>query len=150
MSTAVQQQRDNDFINTLVVKTTINIVKKNPIKVSMYILGILLFFFANGYSVSNEKLLEFQSKLTDANTKKLDVLTALDDVHYNMHLYKRSKGWFTCNQECKNKLSVLRLSEERYNKLLNEEKSMIQDAKQTIGKWFSSFLSHLYTYVWFI
>ena len=134
MSTAVQQQRDNDFINTLVVKTTINIVKKNPIKVSMYILGILLFFFANGYSVSNEKLLEFQSKLTDANTKKLDVLTALDDVHYNMHLYKRSKGWFTCNQECKNNLSVLRLSEDRYNKLLNEEKSMIQDAKQTIGK----------------
>ena len=134
MSTTVRQHRDNDFNNTLVVKASINILKKNPIKVSMYLLGILLFFFSNGYSVSNEKLQEFESKLSAANTKTIQVLQALDDVHNNRQLYKRSKGWFTCNQECKHNLSILKKSEATYNKVFSEEKRMLQNAKKTLGE----------------
>ena len=129
-STSVQEFQET---GNLIVKNTIKIAKNNPIKISSYLLGILVFLFATGYNVKPERYKDFESKIVESRMKTFDVLDAKTAVENNRRIYRRSKGWFTCNQECQNNLSILKISEQQYASFKKEEDIAVRDAKSTLG-----------------
>lgn len=91
-----------------VIRVTKHVVKRHPIKVSFYIIGLLCLFF-NGFEVTDVQW-EKHDALINSNdyilAKKQVESLQNEIIEKNYHL-GRVKGWFSCNIECQSVKSSL-------------------------------------------
>ena len=64
--------RELDRISTAMITLGVNVVKRNPIKVGSYLIGILICLFFNGWAISDTQRNNYQSTLDSINYNKLN------------------------------------------------------------------------------
>lgn len=127
----LMEARELDKMSTAMVRFGINVVKKNPIKVSAYILGILLCLFFTGWKVTETQFESFQQKLDTLDNESLN--KAAYDLERSYNNYYRSKGWFSCDPICQENKLVFEESEKLYNSLKQAEDAKLSEAKSVMG-----------------
>jgi hypothetical protein len=88
----LQMARDMDRMSTALIDFGTRVVKKNPIKVGGYIIGLLICLFFNGFAVNEERLDMFQDALSKIDYRELR--KSQDDLYNAQQNYYHSQGWF--------------------------------------------------------
>lgn len=127
----IAQARQLDEASTFLIKAGVKVVKRNPIKVSMYLLGLLLCLFFNGWAVSEVQQVEFSKELEKIDYDKLVQLE--HDVSRAYVPYYRSKGWFSCDATCQSHKAHYELLLDELNDLRRNEKEQLSRAKSNLG-----------------
>lgn len=125
------QARDLDRASTFLVELGVQTVKRNPIKVGAYLLGLLVCLFFNGFSIN-----EAARGAYLAEVQKLDH-NALHDAEMSMHLsyneYYRSKGWLSCNSICTANKAIYETDRALYHAIKAHEDEQLAVAKSKLG-----------------
>lgn len=127
----ILQARELDKASTYLIRVGANAVKRNPIKVGAYVLGLLLCIFFNGFSVGDTQRAEYYQELTKIDYQRLDDARVAVDVSYRP--YYRSKGWFSCNSECQMYKKEYDEALSNYNFLKKQEEQQLSLAKSKLG-----------------
>jgi len=126
--------REFDRISTVLVDLGVKAVKRNPIKLTSYIVGLLLCLFFSGWQVNDSQRQEYQQEL-----QKLDrqaIHDAEDALRHSYDLYYSSKGWFSCDSRCQQYRSDYNLFQRQFNALKADESRQISIAKSKLGAHF--------------
>ena len=117
---------------TLLFRTAAHVVKRNPIKVSLYFVGLLICFFFSGLQVSDENIRKYESLVMEIDEKSL--FNAEDVMHKSYHDYSRRRGWFwSCDTDCKNYKSKYEKSKTEYEKMRLNSERQLANAKSNLG-----------------
>lgn len=130
------QARELNQAADVLINLGIRTVKKNPVPVGLYVLGILLCLLFSGYTPQQKQIEQYDSTL-----QKLDplVLEEAETVWYRADIqYRQSAGWFSCNSRCQENKRAAGEARTTYDKLLKEHDGVVRDAKSALGI-FSSF-----------
>ncbi len=109
----------------------VKVVKKNPIKVGAYFIGILLCLFFNGWKVTDTQRSEYYKLLDTIDHAKID--NAAQELQYATINYRQSKGWFSCDQRCMAYKETMDSAQRVYNVLRAEEDNQLASAKSQLG-----------------
>lgn len=128
----VMTARELDQSSTALIRMGERFVRRNPIKVSLYFLGVILCLFFSGFSVSEQQraayTAEFQ-KIDHAEIARVE--TEMEMAYRN---YYRNKGWFfTCNAACKETKSIYDSWRREFEALKKQETKQIATAKSKLG-----------------
>lgn len=109
------------------------VVKKHPIKVSLYVIGLLICLFFQGFSVPDERIEKYEKALDE--TKVLGLRDAKLDFYDSQTHFYNSRGWFySCNtDDCKSRRSDMEIKKKTYDSLLKQEAAIIANAKGNLG-----------------
>ena len=127
----VAAAREFDRISTVLVDLGVKTVKKNPIKVTSYIVGLLLCLFFSGWQVTDSQRQEYHQEL-----QKLDRQAIHDSevaLRNSYEQYYSSKGWFTCDSRCQQYRNDYNFFQSQYNALKADETRQISVAKSKLG-----------------
>jgi hypothetical protein len=90
--------RETREAGELLTRATVQLVKKNPIKLTLYFIGLLIFTLFSGWKVDEASRQEFYRELQKVDHDKLD--SALYRSQSSYQNYRTSSGWFSCNALC--------------------------------------------------
>lgn len=127
----VLSARDLDQASTALITIGTRFVKKNPIKVSMYLVGVIVCLFFTGFRVTQQQREEYSQEMQKVNHEALRNAEA--DLHYAYSNYYRNKGWFTCNAICQEYKAAYDLSKRQRDDILRFENSQVAVAKSKLG-----------------
>ena len=127
----MEQARQFDQLSTALIDVGVNVVKKNPIKVSLYFVGLAICFLFNGVKLSIDQSAAFERDLSHLDHVAVD-RAALDVERYSQ-AYRQSKGWFSCDNICQQKKKSLDDVVGYYNTLRATEEAKLRSAKAKVG-----------------
>lgn len=135
-NTDVKKIEDFDF-GALVIGTAKNVVKKRPITVSTWILGLLLAAFANGFQVDDTTRESYSMTLSHAKevdrtelNKALIALQKAEDRYYN------AKGWFwACDKKCQMAKDKADMARAEVNRVQKKRDEIMTTARKEVGIW---------------
>jgi len=124
-------------IGALVATTVTNVVKKRPISVSLWVVGLLLAAFANGFQVGDEARESYSVTLQMAEevdrtelNKALRHLGVAEDRYYN------AKGWFwQCDNRCQKEKDKAGMARAEVERLQRKRDQIMTDARREVGIW---------------
>lgn len=117
---------------TLLLRGALNVAKRNPLKVSLYFLGLLICFFFSGLTVPEQRLNEYTQLIEAVDLTTLDA--AEESMHLTYHKYQRSRGWFwTCNSECQRYKATYERERKTYDILRRQSEKQIAHANSKLG-----------------
>ena len=127
----IQQARQLDEGSTVLINFGVKFVKKNPIPVGLYLIGILLCLLFNGYQVSESQRTAYEKSLQTIDYNSL--YDAQDNYYDLKNKYDRSKGWFSCDSRCQLNKRFAEEAHIGYQNELAKEKQLIKEAKSSVG-----------------
>jgi len=121
MSSSAVLSRDNDLSSQLIT-FGINRIKKNPIKTSFYIFGLIICLFINGYSVPVENFNKFDSIINKIDYDEIAI--ARDNMIRAQMEYEKKMGFFwSCTTDaCKKKKDIFLQRKNSYDILEKYQK----------------------------
>mmetsp|Transcript_56877 Transcript_56877/g.123040 ORF Transcript_56877/g.123040 Transcript_56877/m.123040 type:complete len:297 (+) Transcript_56877:53-943(+) len=133
---AVQKVEDLD-IGAIVVRTATSVVKNKPISVSLWVIGLLLAAFANGFSVDDATREAYQLTLDHAESVGSDELNkALRSVQRADEKYYNAKGWFwSCNDKCQKAYDQLNMAKAEAKRIQGKRDKIVNEARKEVGIW---------------
>ena len=106
--------------STAMIEVGTKFVKKNPIKVSFYIIGCLICFLFTGFAVSQQQEINYHNEMQAIDYEGLQ--NAYDQHKYYAEMYRRSRGWFyTCDERCQ----PLKKKHDEWKSLYQEEQKKV-------------------------
>lgn len=126
-----QQIRVIDEFSTALIRAGVNVIKRNPIPVGSYILGILICFCCTGFKVSLDQQKKYNNRVAGIDYAALD--KAAMELDYAQDDYRRSKGWFSCDKVCQIYKKTLSEKQFQYNELERGIKKEMSNAKAGVG-----------------
>lgn len=127
----VAAAREFDRISTVLVDLGVKTVKKNPIKVTSYIVGLLLCLFFSGWQVTDSQRQEYHQELQKIDRQIIDDSEVA--LHDSYERYYSSKGWFTCDSRCQQYRNDYNLLQKQLHALKADEIRQISVAKSKLG-----------------
>lgn len=135
-SNSVQKFEDLD-IGALVVRGATSVVKNRPVSVSIWVLGLLIAAFANGFSVDETTRESYSITLQMAEEvdrkelgMALDALGRAEDKYYN------AKGWFwSCDNRCQKALDKVNMAKAEVKRLQSKRDKIMTEARREVGIW---------------
>lgn len=146
MDQRLQQARRIDDLSTILIDTGIAVVKRNPIPVGFYVLGILLCLLFSGFKTPAVDEMKFQERMKNVDYNKLDKLSL--ELDYAQHDYRRLKGWFSCDKYCQQAKKHLNTIENEYNIERKKFEKLVSDAKAGLGIFSESGVSETRDLFW--
>lgn len=133
---AMKKVEDLD-IGAMVLTTATGIVKNRPVGVSMWVLGLLLAAFANGFKVDDLQAESYKVTLDMAEevdrtelNKAHRALAAAEDRHY------QTKGWFwQCDNRCQKEKDKADMAQAEVYRLMKKRDQIMSDARSEVGIW---------------
>ncbi len=126
----VQRTEDRD-ISTVLINSGIRFVKRNPIPVSFYIIGMLLAFFFSGFSVDSNTQAVFEKGIQSIDWREIEI--AKFNMEDSYSTYYRSKGWFSCDEICKINYEDYKIQENKHKILTQNQKDTLREMKGKVG-----------------
>ena len=80
--------------STVMISAGYQAVKKNPIKVSLYLLGLFCCLFT-GFAITETQEINYANGMASIDYESLQA--SYDQYKYYDEMYRRSSGWFTCD-----------------------------------------------------
>jgi hypothetical protein len=128
----VARARELDQMSTVLIDFGVKAVKRNPIKVSMYVIGILICLFFNGLAPSPQANASFETQLRDIDYGPSETAGRNADMAYQQ--YYRSKGWFfSCNERCQQNKRHYEMADAEYKRTQAVIADKVSQAKSTVG-----------------
>jgi hypothetical protein len=125
------QQRELERASSALIDLGVRTVKRNPIKVGAYVIGLLFCYFFNGFKTSPENFQKYEDAISRVNFSRVESLANV--VQYWQGKYYRSKGWFTCDNVCKSNQNQYQLAIKEYELAKSSEENKIIQAKNNLG-----------------
>lgn len=123
--------RELDRLSTALFRTGAGVVRRNPIKTTLYILGIVLCVFFSGLSVTDNQRDDYYREMEKLDYRRIEELREDAQVAYDR--YYRHKGWFSCDERCQTYREEYQLSKTLYESSVREEDSKLAHAKSKLG-----------------
>lgn len=123
--------RDLDEASTSLIRMGTRIVKKNPIKSSLYLVGVLLCLLVSGFTVSDTQRQDYDREFAKIDHENIARVGSEKEYSYNR--YYRSKGWFSCDPACKENYDIYQQWQREYDALTQEERNIVATAKSKLG-----------------
>jgi hypothetical protein len=127
----LSQAREFDEASTVLIKIGTGFVRRNPIKVSLYLMGVIICLIFSGWKVSMEQRQEFEEEIQKVDFELTTRLSIETDYAYNQ--YYRSKGWFTCNDRCQEHWKNYQSLKKEFENVKKEEAKQTAYAKSKLG-----------------
>jgi len=128
---AVRQVED---VGAHLINVGIHAVRKNPIKMGFWCLGLLICVFFNGIQVSDQQLAAYESAQVRAGEFSGDINDASRKMWDSDVAYRNSQGWFwSCNQQCQVKKSAYLEDKREYDEWKSKEREALRNAKAAVG-----------------
>jgi hypothetical protein len=135
--TAALQKLDDIDLGAIVVSGAKNVIKNRPISVSLWVLGLLIAAFANGFTVDKQTAESYMDTMAHAdkvNSKELQRARANFQRVNNEYL--NSKGWFwSCDQICTRNKDKMEMAQAELNRVMNKVATIKNDARKEVGIW---------------
>lgn len=123
--------REIDRVSTIMLDLGVKVVKRNPLKVGGYVVGLLLCLFFNGWSSTPTQLTEYNAHIKEIDYEEYH--QARDRLSHATSIYYRSKGWFSCDPQCKKNLEIMKEQEESFKLISKYEQKKVSEAKASLG-----------------
>ena len=122
-----------DSASNTVINFGVRVVKRNPIKMGFWVVGLLLGFLAQGTTVTPAQIKQYNTALDLIPHERLNAASAA--LAASRHHYEASRGWFwTCGTPlCQANKAHMELDLAAYSALRREEHELMKDAKQSVG-----------------
>jgi len=135
-TTSVQKKDDID-IGAIVASTATSVVKNNPIKVSAWVVGLILAAFATGFAVDETTRASYELTIQQAGevhskelAKAQQNLKKSEDRHY------ATKGWFwACDNNCQKALDKVNMAKAEVGRFQKLRDDIITEARREVGIW---------------
>eukprot|EP00597_Dinobryon_sp_UTEXLB2267_P000545 CAMPEP_0170062676 /NCGR_PEP_ID=MMETSP0019_2-20121128/3814_1 /TAXON_ID=98059 /ORGANISM="Dinobryon sp., Strain UTEXLB2267" /LENGTH=279 /DNA_ID=CAMNT_0010268885 /DNA_START=46 /DNA_END=885 /DNA_ORIENTATION=+ len=128
----VFQADDMHRASTVMIKIGVETVKKNPLKVGAYIVGILICLLFNGWKIDDSQRNAYQQRIDSFDYVKLQEAGIILDRATND--YQDSRGFFfSCDAICSMKKEEMEEAKLRYNTLAAEEERNRSEGKSQLG-----------------
>mmetsp|Transcript_42792 Transcript_42792/g.122042 ORF Transcript_42792/g.122042 Transcript_42792/m.122042 type:complete len:299 (-) Transcript_42792:214-1110(-) len=135
-ASAVQKVEDLD-IGALVIRTATSVVKRRPISVSVWVLGLLLAAFANGFSVDDITKESYSMTLRHAEeVDREELAKALRGLEKADERYRRKQGWFwSCDDACQKAKDKVDMARAEVNRVKDKRDKIMTEARREVGIW---------------
>jgi len=115
----------------------VNVAKNRPVTVSLWVVGLLLAAFANGFSVDEATQESYTATLKHAQevsgtelNKAYRNMKAAEDRYYNL------KGWFwSCDDRCMKAYDKYTMAKADVDRVMAKRERIITDARREVGIW---------------
>lgn len=133
---AIQKIEDIN-IGEIVVSTATNVVKKRPVTVSLWVLGLLLAAFANGFSVDDTTREAYSMTLEHAEeVDRQELGKALGNLRKAEDRYNNAKGWFwSCDEHCQKAKDKMEMAQANVARVQKKRDSILNEARREVGIW---------------
>lgn len=118
-------------MSTALLRVGKEAVRRNPIKVSLYLLGVLVCLFFSGFAVSETQRGEYYAQLARVDAHRLAELR--DGLDTSAELYRRHRGWFSCDARCQIFKEDFEAARDAYESARREEDAKLRHAKSKLG-----------------
>ena len=125
------QSRQIEQVSSVLVNIGLRAIKRNPIKVTSYLVGLLICLFYNGIKVSPVSYANYSELIRTVDTVKIHEAMAAVDISY--HAYTRNKGWFSCNKQCQSYYQNYKDDLDQLHQIRRIEDAKERDAKSKLG-----------------
>lgn len=136
---AVQKVDDLDFgvIAKSAGEAVLNGAKKRPVSVSLWVLGLLLAAFANGFSVDDTAKESYHVTLSHAQeVENKELADASRAMHQADSRYYNAKGWFwSCDDRCQKAYDKLNMAKADMARVQHKRDAILKEARQEVGIW---------------
>lgn len=132
----MQKVEDLD-IGALVVSTATNVVKNRPVSVSLWVVGLLLAAFANGFSVDETTRESYSMTLQHAEeVDRLELGKALAAERKAEDRYYNAKGWFwSCDARCQKAKDKHEMARAEVARVQGKRNQIMTEARREVGIW---------------
>jgi len=131
------QAVDDLDIGGIVVKTATAIVKNRPVSVSLWVVGLLIAAFANGFQVdevTRESHAINLQQASEVDAKELE--KAYRAYHRADEQYRAAKGWFwSCDERCQRAYDKVGMAKQDMMRVQAKRDRLITEARQEVGIW---------------
>mmetsp|Transcript_113515 Transcript_113515/g.353853 ORF Transcript_113515/g.353853 Transcript_113515/m.353853 type:complete len:298 (-) Transcript_113515:81-974(-) len=133
---AVQKVNDLD-VGKLAVSAATSVVKKYPVSVSVWVVGLLLAAFAGGFSVDDATQESYSMTLRHAEeVDRAELNTALRNLHRAEDAYTNAKGWFwSCDAKCQKAHDKANMARAEVNRVQDKRDKIMREARKEVGIW---------------
>jgi len=124
-------------VGALVVSGVTNVIKNRPISVSLWVLGLLLAAFANGFAVDDITRESYAMTLQMAEeVDRKELGTALRNFNEADQKYYNAKGWFwQCDNRCQKAKDRADMAQAEVNRVQKKRDGIMSDARKEVGIW---------------
>lgn len=121
-----------DDASTVMIKLGVDVVKRNPLKVGAYVVGLLICLAFSGFAITDTQRANYYHHLDSINHAPLyDVEERLVSASIN---YRNTKGWFwSCDARCQEYKAQMDTYQAQYNVLKYDEEQKMSSAKASLG-----------------
>lgn len=137
-TTSVQKKKDDDFdLGAIVVSGAKHVVTKNPVKVSVWVLGLLLAAFATGFTVDKVTAESYELTLKHADdVTRSELLESYSNLQKAEQRHYQLKGWFwSCDGKCQKALDKVNMARDEVDRIEKKRQQLITEARQEVGIW---------------
>jgi len=123
------RQDQQSQVSTILIDAGVGFVKRNPVKMLLWLVGLVLLQFATGFAASESVTAEYEA----AMDRMEDTSTLERQAAESAQLYQRSKSFFSCTGQCvkhKEKYEKHQLALTQANQRNN---AVVSDAKSKVG-----------------
>ena len=127
-----QSRHGLDDVSTAMIKIGVNVVKRNPIKVGAYVVGLLICVAFSGFAITDTQRANYYQHLDSINHVPLyEVEEKLVSASIG---YRATKGWFwSCDATCQEYKAQMDSYQREYNVLKYDEELKMSSAKASLG-----------------
>lgn len=124
-------------VGAIVVSTVKNVVKNRPISVSLWVLGLLIAAFANGFAVDDLTRESYSMTLQMAEeVDRKELGMALRNFQEADSRYYNAKGWFwSCDNRCQKAKDRADMAQAEVNRVQKKRDGIMSDARKEVGIW---------------
>jgi hypothetical protein len=135
-NSAALKKLDDLDLGGIVVSGAKAIVKNRPISVSLWVIGLLVAAFANGFAVdkaTEEMYIDTMQHADEVNRAELSKA----EKHFGRasNEYYNSKGWFSCDQRCSRAKDKMDMAQLELNEVTAKVNKIKNDARSQVGIW---------------
>jgi hypothetical protein len=135
-SDQIKKVDDIDF-GAIITSTVTSVVKNRPVSVGLWVFGLLIAAFANGFAVDDttrESYLINLQQAQDVDAKELE--KAYRGYHRAEEQYRNAKGWFfSCDDKCNRAYDKVGMAKAELTRVQAKRDRLTTEARQEVGIW---------------
>eukprot|EP00931_Biecheleriopsis_adriatica_P066549 TRINITY_DN40887_c0_g1_i1.p1 TRINITY_DN40887_c0_g1~~TRINITY_DN40887_c0_g1_i1.p1 ORF type:complete len:335 (+),score=67.28 TRINITY_DN40887_c0_g1_i1:92-1006(+) len=115
----------------------LNGAKKRPVSVSLWVVGVLLAAFANGFSVDGNTEESYKITLSHAQeVENKELISAIRAMQQAEDRYYNAKGWFwSCDDRCQKAYDKYSMAKSDMLRVQHKRDAILKEARQEVGIW---------------
>jgi len=136
-NSAAVEKLDDINVSSIVVRSASWAVKKRPVTVSLWGVGLLVAAFANGFAVNDTQKEAYLMTLQHAEAVDTgEMRRAIAGMKQAEERYRNSQGWFwSCDSMCQRMKDKYEFAQQEAARVQTKRDSIMTEARREVGIW---------------